>query len=76
MKIFGPKRDEVTGELGKLHNEELNDLYCSPTVNRVIKLRRITWVEHIVCMWEGRRTYRALVVRSEGKSPPGSPRHG
>ena len=46
-RIFGPKRDEVTGEWRKLHNEELNDLYCSPNVVRVIKSRRMRWVGHV-----------------------------
>ena len=46
-KIFGPKRDEVTGEWRKLHNEELNDLYCSPYIIRVIKSRRLRWAEHV-----------------------------
>jgi hypothetical protein len=48
--IFGPKRDEVTGELRKLHNEELNDLYCSPNIIRVIKSRRMKWAGHVVRM--------------------------
>ena len=43
-RIFGPRRDEVTGECGKLHNEELNDLYCSPNIVRMIKSRRVRWV--------------------------------
>jgi hypothetical protein len=46
-RIFGPKRDEVTGEWSKLHNEELHDLYCSPTIVRVIKSRRMRWAEHV-----------------------------
>ena len=49
-RIFGPKRDEVTVECRKLHNEELNDLYCSPNIVRVIKLRRMRWVGHIAFM--------------------------
>ena len=56
--INGPKRDEVTGEWRKLHNEELNDLYCSPNIVRVIKLRRMIWVEHVACM--GRETYKGF----------------
>jgi len=48
-RIFGPKRDEVTGEWGKLHNEEPNDLYCSPNIVRVIKSKRIGWAWHVVC---------------------------
>jgi hypothetical protein len=50
LRIFGPKRDEVTGEWRKLHNEELNGLYCSPTVVRVIKSRRIRWAGHVARM--------------------------
>jgi hypothetical protein len=49
-RIFGPKTDEVTGELRKLHNEELNDLYSSPTIVRVIKSRRMRWAGHVACM--------------------------
>jgi len=52
--IFGPKRDEVTGELRKLHNEELNDLYCSPNIIRVIKSRRMKWVGRVASTWEKR----------------------
>ena len=54
-RIFGPKRDEVTGEWRKLHNEELNDLYCSPNIVRVIKSRRIRWVGHVGRMGERKR---------------------
>ena len=49
-RIFGPKRDEVKREWGKLHNEELNDLYCSPNIVQVIKSRRMRWVEHVALM--------------------------
>ena len=49
-RIFGPKRDEVTGEWRTLHNEELNDLYCSPNIVRVIKSRRMRWVGHVARM--------------------------
>jgi len=52
-RIFGPKRDEVTGEWRKLHNEELNDLYCSPNMVRVIKSRRMRWVGHVARMGGG-----------------------
>ena len=52
-RIFGPKRYGVTGEWGKLHNEELNDLYCSPYIFRVIKLRRMRWAGHVARMEEG-----------------------
>jgi hypothetical protein len=50
LRIFGPKRDKVTGELRKLHNEEINDLYSSTITVRVIKSRRMRWVEHVVHM--------------------------
>jgi hypothetical protein len=52
-RIFGPKKDEVTGEWRKLHNEELNNLYSSPTIVRVIKSRRMRWASHVVCMGRG-----------------------
>ena len=52
-RMFGPKRDGVTGEWRKLHNEELNDLYCSPNIVRLIKSRRMRWAEHVVCMGRG-----------------------
>jgi hypothetical protein len=70
-RIFGPKRDEVTGEWIKLHNEELNDLYSSPTIVRVIKSRRMRWAER---MGEGRGVYRVLVGKPEVKRPLGRPR--
>ena len=73
-RIFGPKRDEVTGEWRKLHNEELNDLYSSPNVVRVIKSRRMRWSGHVACMGERRGVNRVLVGKSEGKRPLGRPR--
>ena len=54
-RIFGPNRDEVTGERRKLHNEELNDLYFSPNIVRVIKSRRMRWAGHVARIWEGER---------------------
>jgi hypothetical protein len=60
-RIFGPKRDEVTGELRKLHNEELNGLYSLPNIVRVIKSRRLRWAGHVTRMGEGRVVYRVLV---------------
>jgi len=64
-RIFGHKREEVTGEWRKLHNEELNDLYCSPNIVRVIKSRRMRWAGHVACMGEGRGVYRVLVGKPE-----------
>jgi hypothetical protein len=58
LRIFGPKRDEVTEEWRKLHCEELNDLYSSPTVVRVINSRRIRWTRHVARMEKGRGVYR------------------
>jgi hypothetical protein len=70
-RIFGSKRDEVTGEWRRLQNEELNDLYSSPNIIRVIKSRRMRWAEHVARMGEGRGTYRILVGRPEGRRPLG-----
>jgi hypothetical protein len=56
-RIFGPKRDEVTGEWRKLHNEELNELYCSPTIVWVIKSRKMRWAGHVARMGEGTGMY-------------------
>jgi len=74
-RIFGPKRDEVTGEWRKLHNEELNDLYSSPSIVQVIKSRRMMWPGHVAHMGERRDVYRFLVGKPEGKRPLGRPRH-
>jgi hypothetical protein len=73
-RIFGPKRDEVTGEWIKLHNEELRDLYSSPSIIRIIKSRRMKWEGHVARMGVKRNTYRLLVGNPEGKRPLGSPR--
>jgi len=72
--IFGPKRYEVTGEWRKLHNEELNGLYCSPNIVWVIKLRKIRWARHVAGMGERRGAYRVLVGKPEGKRPLGKSR--
>ena len=64
-RIFGPRRDEVTGEWRRLHNEELNDLYCSPNILRVIKSRRMTWAGHVARMGEESGVYRVLVGKPE-----------
>jgi hypothetical protein len=66
-RIFGPKRDVVTGEWRKLHNEELHDLYRSPTIVREIKLRSMRWAGHVARMGEERGVYRVLVGNPEGK---------
>jgi len=72
--IFDRKRDEVTSEWRKLHNEELNDLYCSPNVVWAIKSRRIRLAGHVTRMGERRGVYRILVVKPEGKRSLGRPR--
>jgi hypothetical protein len=74
-RIFGPKRDEVIGEWRKLHNEELYDLYTSPSIVRVIKSRRIRWARRVARMGERRGIYRVLVEKPEGKRPLGKNRH-
>ena len=66
-RIFGPKRDEVTGEWRKLHNEKLNNLYSSPSIVRVMKSRRTRWVGHVARIGEGRGVYRVLVGKPEGR---------
>jgi hypothetical protein len=71
--LFGLKRDEVTGEWRKLRNEELHDLYCSPTIVRVITSIRMRWVGHVARMGERRGVYRVLVGKPEGKRPFGRP---
>jgi hypothetical protein len=67
-RVFGRKRDEVTGEWRKLHNEELNDLYSLPNIVLVVKLRRMRWTGHVACMGEDRGVHRVLVGRSEEKN--------
>jgi len=66
-RTSGPRRDEVTGEWRRLHNEELNDLYSSPNVVRVIKSRRMRWSGHVARMDEERGVYRVLVGKQEGR---------
>jgi hypothetical protein len=74
-RIFGSRSDEVTGEWGKLRNEELlNDHYSSPHIVRVIKSRRMSWAGHVACMGERRGVYRVLVGKPEGKRPLGRTR--
>jgi hypothetical protein len=74
-RIFGPKRDEVTGGWRKLHNEKLHNLYASPNI-RMIKSRRMRWAGHVAQMVAKRNVYRILMGKLEGKRPPGSPRSG
>jgi hypothetical protein len=73
-RVFGPKRDEVTGEWRKLHNEELNDLYSLPNIVRVVKSGRMRWAGHVARMGEDRGVHRGLVGKPEGKRPLGRPR--
>ena len=73
-RIFGPKRDGLTGQWRKLRNEELNDLYSSPNNVRVIKSRRMRWAGHVARMEEGRGVHKVLVGKPEGKRPLGGPR--
>ena len=74
-RIFGPRRDEVTGEWRRMHNEELNDLYCSHNIVRVIKSRRMRWAGHVARMGEETGVYRVLVGKLEGRRQLGRPRH-
>jgi hypothetical protein len=74
-RVFGPKRDEVTGEWKKLHNEELNDLYSLPNIVLVVKSRRMRWAWHVARMGEERVVHRVLAGKPEGKSALGTPRH-
>jgi hypothetical protein len=73
-RIFGPKWDGVTGGWRKLHNEELHNLYTSPSIIRIVKSRRMRWAGHVARMGEKRNVYRLLVRKSEGKRPLGRPR--
>jgi hypothetical protein len=75
-RIFGPKRDEVTGKWRKLHNEELRDLYSSSSIIRIIKSRRMRWAGHVVRMGEKRNACKLLVGKPGGKRPLGRPRRG
>jgi hypothetical protein len=74
-RVFGPKRDEVTGEWRKLHNEKLNDLYPLPNIVRVVKSKRMRWSGHVARMGEDRVVHRVLVGKPKGKRPLGRPRH-
>jgi hypothetical protein len=72
-RIFGPNRDEVTGGWRKPHNEELRDLYSSPSIIKIMKSRR-RWAEHVARMGEKTNAYMLLVGKPEGKRPLGRPR--
>ena len=73
-RLFGPKRDEVTGEWRKLYNEEFSDLYYLPNIVRVVKSRRMRWAGHVARMREGRGVHRVLVGKPKGRRPLGRPR--
>jgi hypothetical protein len=73
-RIFGPKRDDLTGEWRKLHNEELHILYSSPNIIRQIKSRRMRWAGYVARMGEQMNVYRVLMGKPEGKRPLGRPR--
>ena len=70
-KIFGAKRDELTGEFRKLHNAELHALYSSPNIIRNLKLRQLRWAGHVPCMEKCLNSYRIVVGKPEGKRPLG-----
>jgi len=70
-RVFGSKRDEVTGEWRKLHNEELSDRYSLPSIVRVVKSRRMRWTGHVARLGQGRGVHRVLVGKPEGKRPIG-----
>jgi hypothetical protein len=73
-RIFGPKRDQITGNRRNLHSGDLHNLYSSSVSIRQIKSRRIRWAGHVARMGEGRNMYRVLVGKPEGKRPLGRPK--
>jgi hypothetical protein len=74
-RIFGPERDEATGDWRKLRIEELHDLHSSPSIIRIIKAMRMRWAGRVARMVEKRNAYRLLVGSPEGRGPLGRPRH-
>jgi hypothetical protein len=74
-RIFGPKRNEVTGEWRKLHNEKLHIFYSSPNIITQVKSRSMRWAEHVASMGEEGNVYRVLMGKPEGKRPHGRPRY-
>jgi hypothetical protein len=74
-RIFGPKRDEMTGGWRELHNEELHGLYSSPSIIGVIKARSMRWEGHVARMGEVRGAHNILVGKAEGRRPLGRPKH-
>jgi hypothetical protein len=73
-RIFGPNKDEVTGEWRRLHNKELYAMYSSPDTIRANKSKTLRWAGHVACMGERRGAYRVLVGKPEGRRPLGRPR--
>jgi hypothetical protein len=74
-RIFGPKRGDVMGRWRKLHNEELHNLYSSPSIIRIMKSRRMRWAERVARMGANRNAHRSLVGKPEGKTSTGKPIH-
>jgi hypothetical protein len=72
-RIFGPKRDEVTGKWRRLHNEELYALYSSTNIIRLIELRKLRWAGHVAYMEQRRGAYRVFVGKLEGRRSRGRP---
>jgi hypothetical protein len=73
-RLFGPKKNEVTGDWKKLHSEEFSDLYSLPNIVRVVKSKRMRWAVHVALIGEGRGVYRVLVGKPDGRRPLGRPR--